>query len=221
MKRRMAVFAGVSEPEEDRGNHVDKTRDVNKNMGWIVGGVFFAILSFALYQVNLRSWDIKPNPDGSFPLSGASTQSFMMLASGIIILLMMVCLIVPIVTEEKLKAGAKIVLSFFVVIGAIALSAFLIRLSDEHWEQSLKTWISSEYGIEYDHVTESFYPGIIGKQGFKGSPTIYIDPPKNFRYLTSKEGRYLAELIPDTYVSDFVRVYKISNSEKPELMPKK
>lgn len=221
MKESVKDAAEISKLEEAKANHVDENRESNGNIGWIVGGVFFLILGFALYQVNLNAWDIKPNADGSFPLSSAATQSFPMLASALIILFMMVCLIVPLIGEEKLKSGAKIVLSFFVVVGAMVLAAYLLKFSDEMWDKSLKTWVSSEYGIEYDHVTESFYPGIVGKAGFKGSPNIYIDPPRNFRYLTSKEGKYLAELIPDTFVSDSVRVYKISNGNTPELLPKK
>lgn len=221
MKEPVKGAAEFSRLEETKSKHVDAALEPNRNIGWITGGAFFLILGFALYQVSLNSWNITPNPDGSFPLSSAATQSSPMLASALIIIFMMVCLIVPLVGENKLKAGTKIVLSFFVVVGAMVLAASLIKLSDEMWDKSLKTWVSSEYGIEYNHVTESFYPGIIGKNGFKGSPNIYIDPPKNFRYLTSKEGKYLAELIPDTFVSDSVRVYKISNGSTPELLPKK
>lgn len=183
-------------------------------------GIFIALLGFAVVKMAAGSQDFKPNADGSFPLF----QGIWPIVPVIVVLAASVFgALIAFSCVSKKHVGIKIGASFLVVFfGAIILSGNLNAASREIWQDSLKSWVSETYGVEYDYLTEYHYAGVVGQPASKYEPAIYIDPPKNVKYLTTKEGKYVGELMPDVYRGESVRLYEISNEPKPPLMePKK
>lgn len=224
----------LNKPAEDTPKDTlstDKTVDENdaviaetsRRTGIIICSVFFLILGFGLYKITQNLWDYKPLGEGYFPLSNNFGRGESKLVMGqFFILTMMTMAAVGIVVF--LPKAFSIVKSFFavvVVILAIVAGFTLQNMNTKEWEEDLKTWVQSEYGLEYDHITQYHYAGEIGKTGGRGQPSVYITPPENIRYLTAENGKYVAELIPDTYASESIRLYEVSGEGKPKLLSPK
>lgn len=213
-----------TEPTVEAVDDIDD--DVSKSsrkMIIISCAVFFLLFAFGLYKITENIWDYQPLENGYFPLSTTFARGESNLVMGqFLILMMMVTAVFGLIScLGKVSSGVKGFLSAVAVILAIAGGITLQNLNTQAWEQSLKTWVQSEYGIEYDHITQYHYAGEIGKSGGRGQPSVYITPPENIRYLTSENGQYVAELIPDTYASETVRVYEVSGEGEPKLLSPK
>lgn len=197
--------------------------ETSRRTGLIICSVLFLIFGFGIYKITENLWDYKPLGDGHFPLSNTFGRGESKLVMGQMLLLSFMTM-AAVGVMMFLPKAFSIVKSFFaavVVVLAVIAGFTLNNMNTAEWEADLKTWVQSEYGLEYDHITQYHYAGEIGKSGGRGQPSIYITPPENIRYLTSENGKYVAELIPDTYASESVRVYEVSGEGEPKLLSPK
>lgn len=162
---------------------------------------------------------VKPLADGSFPLYEGSLEvnSLLLIIAGVVLFVMLIL--------SGLHQDGKYALPWG--IGAVIFSGLILLIGfnvlnshgEEVWKKSLKTWVSENYGLEYDHLTQYEDKGIIGRHGSKFEPAVYIELPKSYKFLTAKDGSYVAQLRTDGYKGNSVRLYEPSGVENPELIP--
>lgn len=165
---------------------------------------------------------VAPLPDGSFPVYDGSLTAN---ATLLILAFIVMCILF---TVGMCSNDGKNALPWGIASIAVPLVIVVLGFStlnghgEEVWKKSLKTWASEEYGVSYDHITEYQTAGIVGKPGYKTEPTVYIEPPKKFLFLTNKDGSYAAQLIGDYYGSHSVRLYEPSGEGNPkQILPLK
>lgn len=185
--------------------------------GFIV--VILIIIGFATFKGTMAAFNYEVLPDGSFP-------TYRGVWAGLPFLLMLIGLItgtMMLFFSEKKHATLKVLTSLGLgILAVFAGAGFLNNFGHDRWEKAITSWASQTYGVESSYVTESHYDGIIGYVGNRFEPSVYIDPPKDIKYLTTSEGKYVAELIPDRYRIGSVRLYSVTTGkDKPELIAPK
>lgn len=184
---------------------------------WLAFSLVMVIaLSFGIYKQVGKELIIQPNPDGSFPLFSGTWSLFPLIL--VLVSTILTGALVSIASSQKHVVSKSVAVALAVFFGTIFLAGNLNAHVEKAWNASMKSWVADTYELDYDYITSYHYAGVVGKPATKFSPAVYIDPPKNVRYLTTKEGRYVAELMPDVYGGDSVRVYEISNDPNPPLM---
>lgn len=199
------------------GKHAGEGTEKKTTTLWLsFFGVVMGALSFALYKQANKAMEFAPNDDGSFPLFKGTWNVFPIAA--ILGAVALGAVLIACAASNKHFAAKATVSSLAVFFGIVFLCGQINANAHMAWKDSMKSWVSNTYDLEYDYITAYHYPGVVGKSATKYTPAIYIDPPENIKYLTTKEGQYVAELIPDVYGGDSVRVYEISNEPTPPLM---
>lgn len=177
--------------------------------------VVLGLLGLAVYKGMGNVFVFAPLPDGSFPMY-TEPLYFTIIKWSLIVPAAVLALVF---TAETKHAWLK-----FIAVSGLLIAGILFGVSaiEAHgksiWHNSFKSWVSTNYGIEYDSIEAFHQEGVFeyrAKHRFDES--VYSDPPKDFQYLI-KDGERIAELIPDAYRSGSVRVYEVSDSPTPVLM---
>ena len=186
--------------------------------------VFGAVMSVAAIFVLIEFMKtlykpVQPLADGSFPLYEGSLEvnSLLLIIAGTVLIVMLIL--------SGLHQDGKYALPWG--LGAVVFSGLILLIGfnvlnshgEEVWNKSLKTWASEKYGVEYDHLTQYEDKGIIGRHGSKFEPAVYIELPKSYKFLTAKDGSYVAQLRSDGYKGHSARLYEPSGAENPALIP--
>lgn len=191
---------------------------LNKRMGIGIMTAFTVILGAVTVKVILDASSYTPLKDGSFPVYQGVWTVFLFL----LLFLASFNGTLAIILAKSKFATAKVLTSLVVGLTLLAISSGAINnFAYERWEKAITSWASDTYGIEAEYVTEYHYPGIVGQPATKYNPAVYIDPPEDIRYLTTKDGKYVAELIPPYYKGETVLPYTVSFKAPTLLEPKK
>jgi hypothetical protein len=221
IKEPVAVTPEYSAGRDEYG-YIEPDEAVSKGFWKMTYGfiaVILVIIGFATFKGTMAAFTYEALPDGSFPTYRGAwaglpfVLAFLGFFSGTIMMYF----------SSKKHATFKVMTTLGLGILAIITSmAFLNNYGHDRWEKAITGWASQTYGVESAYVTESHYNGIVGYKGNRFEPAVYIDPPKDIKYLTTSEGKYVAELIPDHYRSGSVRLYAIATGkDKPELIAPK
>lgn len=198
-------------------NHPVPIRQWTPNLGIAPGlllsvaMVMFLLAGTVVYQmVNL-----KPLADGSFPALEGIHMVVLFGGFGLLAFWCFWGLTFRGHQNEVVLATIMTIASTVIVCsGIFAVNSY----TQNHWEKSIISWASDKYGIEATKVTKYDYPGIVGKAATKSTPAVYIDPPKEIKYLTADNGKYLAELIPvqtNPNVAQSLKLYDLGKEPKP------
>lgn len=217
-----AAVTPESSSGKDQYGYIEPDAAVSKGFWKMTYGfiaVILIIIGFATFKGTMAAFTYEVLPDGSFPTYRGAWAGLPF----VLILLGFISGTLMMYFSEKKYATVKVLTTLGLGILAIFSSmAFLNNYGHDRWEKAVTSWASQTYGVESSYVTESHYEGIIGYAGSRFEPAVYIDPPKDIKYLTTSEGKYVAELIPDHYRSGSVNLYTITTGkEKPELISPK
>lgn len=206
----------------DENGYIEPDKATSKGFWKMTYGfiaVILIIIGFATFKGTMAAFTYEVLPDGSFPTYRGAWAGlpFVLIFLGLITGTLMMHF------SEKKYATFKVLTTLGLGILTIITSmAFLNNYGHDRWEKAITGWASQTYGVESSYVTESHYDGIIGYAGNRFEPAVYINPPKDIKYLTTSEGKYVAELIPDRYRIGSVRLYNVTTGkDKPELIAPK